>query len=129
MQFKVDENLHSDVTFLLRQHGYDAMTVVEQGLRGHPDRLIADVCREEKRAIITLDLDFADIREYPPQNYHGIIILRLLNQSRSSVLQVINRILPLILTEPLEQHLWIVEDDRLRIRGTDIHFTIGPELS
>ena len=127
MQFKFDENLHNDVTFLLREHGYDAMTVVEQGLRGYPDRQIAVVCREEKRAIITLDLDFADIRQYPPQNYAGIIVLRLSDQCRSSVLRVIKWILPLITTEPLERHLWIVEDDRLRIRGIDIHCSIGPE--
>ena len=29
MQFKIDENLHSDVADLLRQCGHDALTVVD----------------------------------------------------------------------------------------------------
>ncbi len=33
MQFKIDENLHADAADLLRQHGHDALTVFEQGLR------------------------------------------------------------------------------------------------
>jgi hypothetical protein len=28
-------------------------------------------------AILTRDLDFADIRRYPPEGYHGIVVLRL----------------------------------------------------
>ena len=39
---KIDENLHSDAADMLRQHGHDALTVFEQGLRGHADRDIAD---------------------------------------------------------------------------------------
>ena len=66
MQFKIDENLHSDAADLLRQHGHDALTVHEQGLRGHTDMDIANVCQQEARAIVTLDLDFADIRVYSP---------------------------------------------------------------
>ena len=127
MRFKVDENLHSDVTLLLCRHGHDAMTVLEQGLRGHAGRKIAEVCREDRRAIVTLDLDFADIRQYPPQDYAGMIVFRLPDQSRSAVLRIIKRILPLFTTEPLERHLWIVDEDRLRIRGANMHFSIDPE--
>ena len=52
MQFKIDENLHSDAADLLRRHGHDALTVHEQGLRGGADSDIADVCRREERAIL-----------------------------------------------------------------------------
>ncbi len=56
MQFKVDENLHPDVADLMRQHGHDAVTVYDQGLQGALDADVADVCRRESRALITLDL-------------------------------------------------------------------------
>lgn len=127
MQFKVDENLHADVAVLLREHGHDAMTVFDQGMQGYSDEKIAKVCGDEKRAIVTLDLDFADIRRYPPRDYSGIIVLRLLDQCRSSALAVIKRILPLFATEPLESQLWIVEDNQLRIRGSDFHTSIDQE--
>ena len=88
MLFKVDENLHTDVADLLRKAGHDALTVFDQGLRGHADGEIALVCREEQRAIVTLDLDFfSDIREFPPEDYAGIIVLRLLDQSRPESLR------------------------------------------
>ena len=119
MLFKVDENLHSEVAELLCAAGHDAMTVFEQGLRGYADCQIADVCRNEQRAIVTLDLDFSDIREFPPADYAGIIVLRLLDQSRSSIRRALEQVLPLFAAEPLVGYLWIIEDDRVRIRGGD----------
>jgi hypothetical protein len=37
------------------------------------------VCRKEGRALLTLDLDFSDIRTYPPEDYHGEAILQVAN--------------------------------------------------
>jgi predicted nuclease of predicted toxin-antitoxin system len=117
MQFKVDENLHEDVAVLIQQHGHDALTVYDQGLRGHSDGEIAAVCRREARANITLDLDFSDIRDYPPQNYAGIVVLRLVDSSRKVVARILARVMPLFDSEPLTGHLWIVDEHHVRIRG------------
>jgi len=117
MRFKVDENLHPDVAELLHQHGHDATTVYEEGMRGHADQEIAEVCQREARALITLDLDFADLRVYPPKEYPGIIVLRVTNQSRPAILQVFQRIVGALIREPLAGHLWIVDETQLRIRG------------
>lgn len=116
MLFKIDENLHSDAVDVFRQHGHDAATVFDQGLRGELDMGIADVCRQENPAIVTLDLDFADIRAYPPGDYDGIIVLRLNDQSRASVSRVLARIVPLFDTEPLARRLWIVDEHQVRMR-------------
>jgi predicted nuclease of predicted toxin-antitoxin system len=116
MRFKVDENLHPDAADLLRSAGHDAMTVYDQGLRGHTDEDIATICQREQRAIVTLDLDFSNIRQYPPEDYPGIIVLRLEKKSRPFVLNALTQILPLLATEPLAGHLWIVEEQRVRIR-------------
>ncbi len=116
MQFKIDENLHTDTAGLLRQHGHDVLTVFDQGLQGSLDTDVASICQQEARAIVTLDLDFSDIRVYPPADYHGIIVLRLNEQSRASVLQALGRIIPLFGTEPLAGRLWIVDEHQVRIR-------------
>jgi predicted nuclease of predicted toxin-antitoxin system len=116
MRFKIDENLHADAAELLRQHGHDTMTVHEQGLQGGADADIANVCRQEGRAVITLDLDFSDVRHYPPADYQGLIVLRLNDQSRASVLNIIGRISPLLGVEPLVGNLWIVQETGVRIR-------------
>ena len=117
LRFKIDENLHADVAKLLRQHGHDALTVYDQDLQGETDTDIASICRHEQRAVVTLDLDFSDIRQYPPKDYSGIIVLRLNDQSRVTVLNVLRRILPLLEREPPTGHLWIVDEQQVRIRG------------
>lgn len=117
MRFKIDENVHPDAAQLLRDHTHDAMTVYEQGLQGHADGAIAAVCRREDRALITLDLDFSDVRVYPPDQYPGLVVLRLVDQSRPAVLRVLTRVLPLFDREPLAKRLWIVDDHQVRVRG------------
>ncbi len=116
-QFKIDENLPVEVALLFKEAGYDAMTAAEQSLEGCVDPLIAQVCRDEQRAIVTLDLDFADIRTYPPASYFGIIVLRLHNQAKPFVLDVIRQLIPLLEREALLGKLWVVNEQTLRIRG------------
>lgn len=72
MKFKIDENLPVEIAVLLRDAGYDATTVVDQGLGGSADPGIASVCRNEDRVLVTLDMDFADIRTYPPDHQTSI---------------------------------------------------------
>lgn len=116
MNFKVDENLHDEVAVLLRQHGHDAVTVYDQHLQGGMDDDLADVCRNEGRVIVTQDLDFSNILRYPPQDYAGIVVFRLHNQSRPSVVAAISRLLPLFATENLMGCLWIVDEVGMRVR-------------
>ena len=117
MKFKFDENLPADLGALLRAAGHDAHSVLDENLRGAADPSLSQVCQAEQRILITLDLDFAHIQRYPPQAYPGIIVLRLARQDRATVLAIIPRILTLLQTEPIAQRLWIVDDNRTRIRG------------
>lgn len=80
------------------------------------DPQLASVCKSEGRSILTLDLDFADIRTYPPREYHGIVLLRPRNQSKRSVIELLEKMLPLLTSETLLGHLWILEETGLRIR-------------
>ena len=69
MRFKLDENLPGALAKIFVEAGHDASTVVDQGIGGAADPDIASVCQSEGRAIVTMDMDFADIRLYPPQHY------------------------------------------------------------
>ena len=118
MRFKTDENLPIEVAELLRQHQHDARSVSEQQMAGQVDPLVAQVCQSEDRALITCDLDFSEIRAYPPEDYPGIIVLRPALQTISSLLRLMNRVLPLLDPEPLAGRIWVVDDHQVRIRGT-----------
>ena len=115
-RIKLDENLPEEAARFLRNAGHDAATIREQRMGGSYDPIVAKVCREEKRALLTLDTDFADIRAYPPREYPGIVVLRLRLQDKPNVLGVIQRLIPLLSAEPISGRLWIVDESRVRVR-------------
>ncbi len=116
LKFKVDENLPIEAAELLAEAEYDALTVHDQQMVGESDTNLAQVCRREGRAIVTLDLDFSDIRTYPPSDYAEIIVLRPARHDKRHVLSVLRRLLPILKDEPLSSRLWIVDETSVRVR-------------
>ncbi len=114
--FKLDENLPGALAGLFTEAGHDAVTVNEQEMTGANDPRIASACLSEGRALITLDMDFADIRNYPPQDYPGLVVFRLSRHGPGRVLAVAARLLLELSETSLQGQLWIVEDERIRIR-------------
>ena len=96
-----------------------ATTAQEEGLNGRPDVDIAEACTVERRVLITLDLDFADIRAYPPEKHEGLIVLRAPNQQRIIVLSMIRRLLPALESNNPTGQLWVVDAQGIRIRSGD----------
>lgn len=117
MKFKIDENLPIDLVDILREAQYDAMSVLEQNLSGRADIQIVSTCQNEKRILVTLDMDFADIRSYPPDQYSGLIVLRLKRQDKPYILKIFSHLLRLFPKKPIDHHLWIVEENKIRIRS------------
>lgn len=117
MKFKIDENLPWEAVELFGDAGYEASSVLGQSMGGASDPDVASECRREQRALLTLDVDLADIRTYTPEEYHGLIVLRLKQQDKVHVVDVMRRLLPALETEPLADRLWIVEEKHIRIRG------------
>jgi hypothetical protein len=119
MRFKTDENVHPDAAELLRQHGHDVRSVWEQGLGGHSDSAILEACSNEGRVLLTLDLDFADIRTHRPALYPGILVVRPARQGRSHLLRVLGGLLPLLEIEPIAGSLWVADEGGVRIRAEE----------
>ena len=65
---------------------------------------------------MTQDVDFADIRMYPPGDYPGIVVFRLASQTRDLILEVGARLIETLAGSSPKGQLWIVEDARVRIR-------------
>ena len=90
--------------------------MLEQSLGGSPDPDVASVCQQEQRILITLDTGFADIRTYPPTQFPELVVLRLRRQDTTYVLQILARLIRVFSSGQLEHHLWIVEENQIRIR-------------
>ncbi len=117
IRFKLDENLPRRVEPALRDLGHDVETVLSEGLAGSPDPDILAACNAENRILITLDLDFADIRAYPPGTHRGVWVLRPQEQSFSAVLKLALAGAGLAALEPTDSLLWVIDETRVRIRG------------
>lgn len=115
MKFKLDENLSPTLAAEFLAAGHEAHSVLQQALGGASDPRVIDVCRLENRALITLDLDFSNIRRYPPANYAGIVVLRLGSQAHAAVAAAVAHTIGLLEREVLSGRLWIVESTRIRI--------------
>lgn len=117
MKFKIDQNLPTEAAEMLVVAGHDAMTVYQQLLGGAPDERIVEVCKFEDRILITADLDLSDIRRYPPSEAPGYMVLRSPRQSKSALLALLAKAISMFDVHPISGRLWIVEPERLRIRG------------
>ena len=90
--------------------------MLDQSLGGATDVRIAALCRAENRIVVTLDVGFADIRTYPPSQSPGFVVFRLATQDKPHVLLTASRLVDLLRTESPEGRLWVVEEDRVRVR-------------
>ena len=118
MRFLVDANLPRAVIAVVQSFGHQVEFARDIGLGSAPDEQIAQYALQHKAVLLTRDLDFADIRRYPPDQYAGIAVLRL---SDTAVAGAIAEALRRFLSEPvfmasLPGRLAIVEEDMVRFR-------------
>ncbi len=116
MKLKLDENLGSRGCKLLESDGHDVCTVAIQSLTSASDEELAKRCAEEGRALVTLDLDFANPFRFPPEKHAGIAVLRGPARLTPDDLDALMKTLALALrNQDLNGHLWIVERGRIRL--------------
>ena len=116
MKFKLDENLPELIHTTLVNLGYDAHTVAEEQLAGATDDALLAASISERRVLITLDLDFADIRAYPPGSHAGIWALRPAVQTFRAIESLVLAGLRLASTERTHGQSWVIDAQRIRIR-------------
>ena len=85
---------------------------------GPDDAKIARHAREHGLALVTRDFDFSDIRNYPPEQYAGIVVLQLPDDAVASrIVRVFECFLAQSeLVKRLSARLAIVESWRVRFR-------------
>lgn len=116
MKLKLDENLPELVSTALANLGHDAHTVAEELLAGASDHEVLKASVTESRVLITLDLDFADIRAYPPGTHAGIWVLRPARQTFGAIEALVRAALRLADSERVQGQLWVIDEQHVRIR-------------
>jgi predicted nuclease of predicted toxin-antitoxin system len=116
LRFKLDENIPARALPALRAAGHEVETAESEALAGAADRAVLAACTAEDRLLVTLDLDFSDIREYAPGSHKGIWVLRPSTQTFAAVLALIEAGVRLSATEESNGRLWVIDEQRVRIR-------------
>src|SRR5579862_7047042 len=85
MRFLLDMNLPPALADRLRAEGHDAIHVRDAGYCDLPDREIFERAAEDRRIVVTFDLDFGEIAGVAVHPRFGVILLRLRSARQASV--------------------------------------------
>lgn len=118
MRFLIDANLPRSAAAMLTELGFLADHVLDLGLGAALDSEIANLASSSNATLITRDLDFSDVRRYPPQLYAGLIVLRIPDDMiANDIVALLRRVLiDKSFIANLKGHLIIVESNRVRFR-------------
>jgi hypothetical protein len=103
---------------LFDSRGHEAAHVEDLSAAATPDRAIAALAHELGRALVTGDFDFADIREFEPRRFSGIVVLTAPRGTGAPYLErlVIEFLEKLPTLGSIVGKLVIVELGRIRVR-------------
>lgn len=115
MRLILDENLGNRGGELFRDAGHDVATVSSQNLCSAPDPTLIDICREERRCLVTLDLDFGNPLLFKPSEYAGIAVLRFPPKpSPEHLIDMVRTLIAGFRQGEIEGKLWIVQRGKIR---------------
>jgi predicted nuclease of predicted toxin-antitoxin system len=120
VRFLLDANMPRRAADAIRAHGHECIDVRDIGLGGAPDSLIAAHARDHGLALLTRDGDFGDVRNYPAQEYPGIVVLDLPDDATAAtVVALIESLMKQDdVLKVLPGRLAIVQMGRVRLRPT-----------
>lgn len=120
MHFLIDASMPRSTAPLVQSRGHQATDVRDIGLGCAPDQDIAAHAQARQFAIMSRDFDFADIREYPPDQYAGIVVIDLPSTATApTILKLVDDFLQQTQTlSNLPGRLAILEPGRTRVRPT-----------
>ncbi len=116
MRLKLDENLGRAVVEILESEGHDVQTVLGQGMSSASDCEVIRTCQDERRCLVTFDLDFGNPLVFDPAEYSGIAVVRLPRRpSYQDIGDACRTLSAGLHCDDISGKLWIVQRGRIRV--------------
>jgi predicted nuclease of predicted toxin-antitoxin system len=117
ISFLADENISPETADLLETLGYSCHSLRRNGPRRLSDSEIIALARQERRVILTHDIDFGETYYLAERGAIGILGLRLRHQTVEMVNEVLQRFLTsgVLSEEVLGRSLVVVSENWYRI--------------
>lgn len=116
MKFLLDMGLARSTAEHLRQAGYDAIHLREQGLQRLPDQAIVAKAMKEERIVLTHDLDFGRIVALSQAQQPSVVTFRLEDMRAVRVNQHLQAIIARFADELQRGALISVSEQSVRVR-------------
>lgn len=120
MRFLADMGVSRSTAEELRRREHDVAHLSEEGLHRLPDDEILRLARQERRVVLTFDLDFGDLLAAGAFFLPSVIIFRLQDQTPASVTPKLLSLIAERGREIEEGAVVIVEERRYRLRRLPI---------
>ena len=118
-KFLLDADMPRSSASNIRALGFDVADVRDLGMRYAKDREIIEYAQKNDRIVVTRDLDFGSVLQYP--NHPGAVILRLPSEYTSKEINdVLRDFLSSIEEQILQRAITIVEIGRYRRRSINM---------
>ena len=119
LRFLADQCVPTAVIETLRDAGYEVWSLRDYLPIESPDFVVISKAQELGMILISLNGDFANISNYSPNNYQGIVALQIRNHPEV-LPQIVSRLIDYLSANPDIEHytgkLFLVEVHRIRIR-------------
>lgn len=116
MHIKVDEDMPPVAAVWLREKGYQASTVVAQGMGGWKDAALWQAIQADNQFLLTADKGFGDIRAHPHSSHGGILLLRPDDDGIRPMLDLLKMVLAEVDMRQLKGAISVATPRGLRIR-------------
>jgi predicted nuclease of predicted toxin-antitoxin system len=120
MKFLANMGISSDTVKFLRDLGYKAAHLHEEGLDRLPDPDILRKARREGCVLITSDLDFGELLAHSGEALPSVVIFRLSNMRPESINQHLAEVIERFGTDLERGVIASVTDRRIRVRPLPI---------
>ncbi|MBS3052056.1 MAG: DUF5615 family PIN-like protein [Candidatus Aenigmarchaeota archaeon] len=115
MRFIIDADLPRSLKKTIESHNHECFDVRDLGL--HTDEEILEYAKKNELIVVTRDLGFGNMVEYPIKENIGLIIFRLpYHFTSAKITSILNEFLKSIDTKLLIKSLIVIELERYRIR-------------